>query len=166
VLSSLTTTDPVYTTDFDPADSLLAPAETLWVEVTFTPTDTLLYEDALIIANNDEEVMVDLNGLGYVVDAIGDAKAGTLPTSYALHSAVPNPFNPTATIGFDLPRAGQVKLEVFDSNGRKAATLVDGWKAAGTHSATFDGTHLASGVYVCRLTAGDFEAAMKMVLMK
>jgi len=166
VLYSLTTTDPVYTTNFNLADSVIVPGDTLWVTVTFTPTDTLPYEDTLVIANNDQYMMVNLNGLGYVVNAIGDTKVGTLPASYALHSAVPNPFNPTATIGFDLPRASQVKLEVFDSSGRKAATLVDGWKAAGTYSATFDGTHLASGVYVCRLTAGNFEAAAKMVLMK
>jgi hypothetical protein len=166
VLSSLTATDPVYTTDYDPADSVLAPGDTLWVTVTFTPTDTLIYEDTLIIANNDEDVMVNLNGEGYVIDAVGDVNVGTLPTSYALHSAVPNPFNPTTSIQYDLPKPGQVRLEVFDSSGRKAATLVDGWKSAGVHGATFDGTNLASGVYVCRLTAGNFEAAAKMVLMK
>ncbi len=166
VLYDLLTTDPVYTTDYDPADSLIVPGDSLVVTITFTPTDTVAYNDTLMITSNDQGVNVLLNGIGYSPVGIGGTTGRTLPTSYALHSAVPNPFNPTTTIQYDLPNPGQVRLEVFDANGRKAATLVDGWKPAGVHGVTFDGTNLASGVYVCRLTVGNFEAAAKLVLMK
>ncbi len=89
-----------------------------------------------------------------------------IPTEFALHGAVPNPFNPTATISFALPEASQVTLKVYDSAGREVASLVNGWREAGNHQVTFDGRGLASGVYIYRLTAGAFSATQKMILMK
>jgi hypothetical protein len=165
-LYGLTTSDPVFVTDHDPADSVLDPGDTVWVTVTFTPTDTLIYSETLTIDNSDEDVDVSLDGEGFTPDAVDRIISNTLPNSYALHSAVPNPFNPITTIQYDLPQPSLVKLEIFDSSGRKAATLVEGWRQAGAYSATFNGGNLASGVYVCRLTAGNFEAAAKLVLMK
>ncbi|MBU0517601.1 hypothetical protein KJ564_01530, partial [bacterium] len=61
-----------------------------------------------------------------------------LPTEYALHGAYPNPFNPTTNINFDLPDAGQVKLAVYDLQGRLVQTLVDGHRNAGVHQVSFD----------------------------
>jgi len=65
-----------------------------------------------------------------------------------------------------LPEASQVTLTVYDVQGQVVAQLVNGWRNAGSHSAAFDGTNLASGIYVYRLTAGSFNATGKMVLMK
>jgi hypothetical protein len=59
-----------------------------------------------------------------------------------------------------------VKLSVSDISGRQVAELVNGWRDAGIHEVTFDGSGLASGFYVYKLTAGDFHAAGKMALMK
>ncbi|RJP78109.1 MAG: T9SS C-terminal target domain-containing protein [Candidatus Zixiibacteriota bacterium] len=91
---------------------------------------------------------------------------GALPAVYALGQNRPNPFNPSTVIPFTLPQAAPVKLTVFDLSGRAVATLVDGWRTAGSHQVTFDGAGLASGLYLYRLQAGDFTAAGKMVLMK
>jgi hypothetical protein len=88
------------------------------------------------------------------------------PTAFALAVASPNPFNPTTTLRFSLPEASHVTLAVFDVTGRQVAQLVNGMQDAGQHSVTFDGSNLASGVYLYRLTAGLNTATGKMVLLK
>lgn len=88
------------------------------------------------------------------------------PAAFRLLPAHPNPFNPTATIRFDLPQAGRVTLEVYDLLGRQVAVLVNSWKEAGLHAVKFDGSNLPSGIYVYRLQAGQFQASRKLVLVK
>jgi hypothetical protein len=78
----------------------------------------------------------------------------------------PNPFNPTSVASFDLPVAGHVGLRVYDTAGRLVTTLVEGWRPAGIHEATFDGRNLPSGIYLARLTVGDFQRTQKLVLLK
>ncbi len=95
-----------------------------------------------------------------------DTGSTLLPTDYAVLGAYPNPFNPTTTLSYALPEAGKVQLQVFDVNGRLVQTLVDGQREAGVHEVTFDASNLASGVYIYRLQAGDFNASGKLVLMK
>jgi hypothetical protein len=89
-----------------------------------------------------------------------------IPNSYSLAQNYPNPFNPATKISFSLPKAGDVKLVVFDILGREVATLVNENVKAGTHSVQFDASHLASGVYLYRMTAGDFTETKKMMLVK
>jgi hypothetical protein len=98
--------------------------------------------------------------------ARNESSVGLTPAEYALRGAIPNPFNPTTTLSFELPQAGSVKLSVYNVTGREVATLVNGWRDAGNHEVTFDATGLASGLYVYQLTAGDFHATSKMMLMK
>ncbi len=88
------------------------------------------------------------------------------PTAFSLAQNYPNPFNPTTTFEFKLPQAGQVRLAVFDLSGRLISTVVDGFRNAGVHKVTFDGTGLASGIYLYRMAAGDFTASGKMMLLK
>lgn len=85
---------------------------------------------------------------------------------FALGNAYPNPFNPVATIHFELPATGLARLEVFNTLGQRVATLVDGPLAAGAHQARFDGRALASGVYIYRLSIADRVAQNKMLLLK
>lgn len=88
------------------------------------------------------------------------------PSEYSLLGTCPNPFNPSTTISYYLPQAGNVSLVVYDINGRQVKTLVDGWMSAGTHEANFYAGHLASGVYFYNLTTGGFTETKKMILVK
>ena len=92
--------------------------------------------------------------------------AADVPSFYELSSAVPNPFNPTTEIAFALPEAGNVRLVVFNSLGRRIAALENGWKPAGRHSVTFDGSALSSGIYFYSLEANDYVSTKKMLLVK
>jgi hypothetical protein len=93
-------------------------------------------------------------------------RATGLPPGYALSQNYPNPFNPSTKISFSLARQDRVTLKVYDTLGRTVATLIDGTLPAGGHSAQFDARGLASGVYVCRLSAGSYSATRPMVLLK
>ncbi|MHC4498261.1 MAG: C25 family cysteine peptidase, partial [Planctomycetota bacterium] len=107
-------------------------------------------------------------------DSYGESFAGevieiatVIPAEFALLGAVPNPFNPTTTIRFALPEAAKVGLDVFDVSGRHVASpLHDGYREAGYHEVTFDGSELASGIYFYRLNAGAFTGAGKLLLLK
>lgn len=88
------------------------------------------------------------------------------PSSFKLYNNYPNPFNPSTQIKFDVAKAGNVKLEVYDILGRKVATLIDGRRAVGTYEATFDASSLSSGVYFTRFTAGNTVQVQKMTLLK
>jgi hypothetical protein len=91
---------------------------------------------------------------------------GALPMQWSLSQNYPNPFNPTTEIRFSVPRAEQMSIKVYNIMGEEVATLVNGMGQPGTHVVTFDGSNLASGVYVCRLEAASFTATQKMLLMK
>jgi hypothetical protein len=92
--------------------------------------------------------------------------AAPLPEKVELSAIHPNPFNPVTTISYTLPEASEVKMSVYDISGRQVAELVNGWRDAGVHNATFDASGLSSGVYLARLKAGDFSTAQKMALVK
>ncbi len=93
-------------------------------------------------------------------------KPSELPDSYALYQNYPNPFNPVTAISFSTPAASHVKLEVFNITGQKVVTLVDRQMEAGRHTIQWDGSHVASGVYLYRLEAGNFVDTKKMTLLK
>jgi Cu/Zn superoxide dismutase len=88
-----------------------------------------------------------------------------------LHQNVPNPFNPTTVISFELAAPDHVRLDVFDVAGRRVTTLVDGVRAAGPSQAAWNGRDahgrpVSSGVYFYRLLAGGTSQTKKMVLLK
>lgn len=95
-----------------------------------------------------------------------DASVG-MPEEFSLEQNFPNPFNPTTTITYALPRQSLVLLEVFNIVGQKVATLVNNeTQAAGFYQVQLDARDLSSGIYLYQLTAGDFVATKKLVLMK
>lgn len=108
---------------------------------------------------------------------IGDPRWGTnyvaikpqteiVPVKFALALVYPNPFNPTTILSFNLPASGVVKLTVYDLRGNEVAVLVNENLPAGEYRYTFDGSHLKSGVYLCRLSAPGHTSTRKMVLLK
>ncbi|MCA0444600.1 MAG: glycoside hydrolase family 3 C-terminal domain-containing protein [Bacteroidetes bacterium] len=88
------------------------------------------------------------------------------PNQTRLEQNYPNPFNPTTDITFTTATSGQVTLKVFNLLGQEVKTLVDEIKPAGTQTVRLDGSDLKSGVYFCRMTAGNFSQTRKIVLLK
>ena len=93
-------------------------------------------------------------------------KTKRLPDSFTLNQNYPNPFNPTTNISYTLPKGGKVKIDVFNIQGQKVATLVNGYMSSGSHMVTFNASHLASGIYTYRLVSGNFVQVKKMTLIK
>ncbi len=93
-------------------------------------------------------------------------RPGEVPTAFALHAAYPNPFNPSTKIAFDLTKAVQVKLSVYDVNGKLVATLVNGKLEAGKHSVSWNAKGQPSGVYFAKLEAEGLSQVQKMTLVK
>jgi len=91
---------------------------------------------------------------------------GTLPIRFDLTQNYPNPFNPSTTIKYELPTSTVVRLSVFDMLGREVSVLVNERKDAGVHEVRFDGSNLASGVYLYRLEAGGFVQSLKLTLLR
>ncbi|MBI5169883.1 MAG: DUF1929 domain-containing protein [Candidatus Eisenbacteria bacterium] len=93
------------------------------------------------------------------------------PTRFALAPGSPNPFHGSTRLAFELPVRAKVRLEVFDVTGRRVATPVDASYAAGRPSVEWarvgaDGRPVAAGVFLCRMTAGEFRAERRLVLVK
>jgi hypothetical protein len=94
-------------------------------------------------------------------------KAGDFIAAKAsLEQNYPNPFNPMTTIAFSLPREGRVSLKVFDMRGRLVQDVLNESRGAGRHEVTFDGTRLASGMYMYQVVSGDFTQTRRMMLVK
>ncbi len=90
----------------------------------------------------------------------------SLPSNYILYNNYPNPFNPTTKIKYDLPKASEVQLIVYDNLGREVATLVNEQKPAGSFEVEFNASQLSNGVYFYELRAGDFRDVKKLILLK
>jgi len=119
------------------------------------------------LSTGDGDWVEDWENTGEPLDGwIPSIESVIIPDVYSLEQNYPNPFNPNTTISFTLPNAGTVKLSIYDVSGRQVAELINGWRDAGMHQVTFDGSGLPSGVYIYRLTAGEYTASGKMVLLK
>ncbi len=104
---------------------------------------------------------------GWIVNSV--EPDGLTPHGFVLKQNYPNPFNPVTTISFTIPAGlneNITTLKVYDVLGREAAELVNGRLLPGEHSVSFDGSALAGGVYLYRLTYGAFAQTEKMVLQK
>ncbi|MDP2036367.1 MAG: T9SS type A sorting domain-containing protein [Ignavibacteria bacterium] len=91
-----------------------------------------------------------------------------LPTRFVLHQNYPNPFNPTTVIKYQIANGSHVTLKIYDLLGREVATLLDEYQTSGNYSKDFgvENTQLVSGIYFCRLTAGEYSSVKKMILTK
>ena len=89
-----------------------------------------------------------------------------IPEKFELKQNYPNPFNPTTQIQYELPQDGNISLIVYNMLGENLIELDKGFKMAGTHKVTFDGSMLPSGIYLYQLRSGDFIRTKKMTFMK
>lgn len=100
------------------------------------------------------------------LEAVSNEIVEEIPSEYTLEQNYPNPFNPSTNIQFKLPEQANVSLQVYDISGRQIAVLVDGNMNAGSHTIEWNASNLASGVYLYRITAGDFTAVRKLTIVK
>jgi len=89
-----------------------------------------------------------------------------IPNDFNLYQNYPNPFNPTTNIKFDLPRAGNISLKVYNELGKEVETLADGFRSAGSYEINFNASALSSGIYFYKLTTNNASIARKMLLVK
>lgn len=88
------------------------------------------------------------------------------PEQYSLEQNYPNPFNPTTSIRYQVSSIAQVTLKVYDILGNEVARLVNEDKPVGSYEVDFDASQLSSGIYLYKLTAGNFIETRKMILIK
>lgn len=85
---------------------------------------------------------------------------------FRLNQNIPNPFNPSTKINYQIPNDNFVSLKIFDVAGKEVETLVNDFRKAGNYNVTFDGSSLSSGIYYCKMMSGDFVSIRKMILIK
>ena len=101
----------------------------------------------------------------------GHGSVRVLPSVTQLMANYPNPFNPETTIAYNVAKTGTVRLSVYALTGQHIRTLMDGERPAGSYSVVWNGTDdagrgVASGVYLCRMEAGEYSAVRKLVLVR
>ena len=89
-----------------------------------------------------------------------------IPSTFVLNGNFPNPFNPTTTIRFGVPKQSTVRITVYNILGAIVARPVEDEVSPGYHEVQFDGTNIASGVYFYRLQAGSFVETKKLLLVR
>lgn len=114
-------------------------------------------------AGNRREPGRELPGAHYT--RIG-SQPGTKPSRYHLAQNFPNPFNPSTTIAYHLPRESTVKITIFDVNGRQVDLLKNETQPAGQYQLIWKAQQMASGVYFCQIQAGQWQQTIKMILMR
>ena len=110
------------------------------------------------------------DGTGYFALPLAALGGRALPARFALGPNYPNPFNPSTIIPYQLAASSAVRLEVFNLLGQRIATLVDGERPAGFHTATWHATDgagraVGAGVYIYRMTVGAESQTGRMVLI-
>lgn len=119
-------------------------------------------------------MFVDANPSQYIerdfdlnVTSVGISNISTIAETYSLSQNFPNPFNPTTSIRFSIPSAGNVDLKVYDALGNEVSNVVNNQKlSAGEYSVDFNASRLSSGIYYYTLRADNFFATKKMMLIK
>ena len=98
---------------------------------------------------------------------VASEPAPGVPDRFALSAPYPNPFHGTATVGFAVPEASDVRLVVYDVLGREVAVLLDGPVAAAHHEVALDGSGLPSGTYLVRMTTeGGFAQTQRVTVVR
>jgi photosystem II stability/assembly factor-like uncharacterized protein len=98
--------------------------------------------------------------------ALLPGNGGGTPASFALYQNYPNPFNPSTTIRFDLPVRSHLTVEIFSVLGLRVATLFNGEAGAGSGTVSWDASSRPTGVYLVRMTAGQFTQTKKMLFVR
>ena len=107
----------------------------------------------------------DFNGGFEYFELSNEVSVGT-PERFFLSQNYPNPFNPNTTVEFGINASGFVSLKVYDISGKEVAVLINEVKEAGFYNLNFEASNLSSGIYLYKLTSGNFESTKRMILLK
>jgi len=135
-------------------------------QASFSYTSWVEGQDALVATFYNNAGALEQSNRAIKVWERCDVDAGETAASFALGQNTPNPFNPSTTIRFSMPETGAATLLVHSLTGRLLSTVELGTVARGEHEVLFDGTDLASGIYVYTLRSEFGSLSRKMVLMK
>jgi hypothetical protein len=150
-----------------------------YIYVEFQPQDTLVslsydnFDCGYSWFNNGSEITAA--DVTFYIRLIGEKSpyvaVADIPEEFNLAQNYPNPFNPTTTVEFDIPEASDVDIRIYDIRGALVKTLASGHREAGRYQMIWDaknmtGADVASGVYLIKMTAGDFTETKKMVLVR
>jgi hypothetical protein len=157
----------IYSANFNVDTSLffLVPGDSQFLSVSFTPDIVGVFNATLNIDSDGGNTYADLTGNGISSTGIKN-KDSITPTEFSLSQNYPNPFNPVTHIRFGLPKASNVKIEIYNLLGQRVAVLLNKRKPAGYHTVEFDGRNFSSGVYLYRIQADEFQQVKKMLLVK
>ena len=148
--------------------------DTSWKSIGFVPgngtinhLEKYFFEDIKLSVGlyNYRLQQIDYNGNLATFNLANNVTIGA-PANFVVSQNYPNPSNPKCRIDYQIPSDGKVTIKVYDLLGREVVTLVDESKQAGYYTAEFDGTNLASGIYIYRIKTGTFSDTKKMVLVK
>jgi agmatine/peptidylarginine deiminase len=151
--------------------NMTAAGDTFTANIPAQPLNTKLYYYISATSNSGRTVTKPLpapsgNFRFMVTTTTGVTTNSSNVTSYGLAQNFPNPFNPATTIKYSLPKAGFVKLQVYDIAGKVVRTLTNEVQQPGEYKVDFNAADLTSGVYFYRLDAGEFSQVRKMLLIK
>jgi len=144
--------------------------EGLFASIHFTVDDNFNEAETIVEVKklrwNEEAVMEDVVS-AVLTNTVGIGEnQSNIPKEYALQQNFPNPFNPTTTISYQLPKSSFVKLAVYDINGRLVETLVNEQKNVGYYSINWNAVNISSGIYIYKIEAGEFSNVKKCLIVK
>lgn len=135
--------------------------------ITFMPTAIGNEAGEITISHNapNAQTVITVEGKGEQSTSV-EMNNQKIPSRYSLGNNYPNPFNPSTTITYGLPKEEFVTIKVYNLIGQEVATVFEGKKNAGSHSVSFNAYGLNSGVYFYKIQAGNFSQVKRMVLVK
>jgi hypothetical protein len=144
-------------------------SDSFYVQLSVEPIEVTDISGGYISGGNGSSSGGDAPGLKRKIFWHGVTKetSSNIPVTFNLYQNFPNPFNPSTTIKYDLPKDVSVNIRIYDLLGREVAVLAkDEFKKAGRYEINWNASNMASGVYIYRIEAGDYKSTKKMVLIK
>jgi hypothetical protein len=125
----------------------------------------------MTVQSEGDPGVVQAGSLTVTFEPVGIGESDVVPMGYFLAQNIPNPFRTKTTISYQLPRAGEVTLKVYDAAGRVVRVLADEPQKSGLHVISWDGRSeegkfVAAGAYFLRIETGDYEATRRMIKLK
>jgi hypothetical protein len=170
---------PLWASGYDCEGNYIGDRFIQWDSISIDFTGTLFFETP---SGNGASIILELTQPGQGRVVLNDTDTSgviivtenpastttnhTIPSQFKLEQAYPNPFNPSTTIRFYIPKSEHVKLEIYNNIGQIVETLIDWRMTAGEHIVEFNAGYLSSGIYPYRIEADEFQDVKKMILIK